>query len=155
MAISAKPGLDSVEYYMVGISRLPGWEKPIKLSSNESVLGMSPAAVEAAQQAIINGHLYPEVDTEALAENLADRYQLDPARMAFGPGSDEVLQRVVNTFAGPGEELVHSKNAYMQFPIYAMVAGATPVAADDNDFALFSDVPGACATTDQCGHDGQ
>ena len=39
--------------------------------------------------------------------------------MAFGPGSDELLQRIVNAFAGPGEQLIHSKNAYMQFPIYA------------------------------------
>jgi len=95
---------------------------------------MSPFAVAAAQQAIANSHRYPEVDTEALAEALARRYELDPARMAFGPGSDELLARIVNTFAGPGEELIHSKNAYMQFPIYARLAGATPVAAADRDF---------------------
>jgi histidinol-phosphate aminotransferase len=134
MTIKPKQPLASVEYYMVGISKLPGWDKPIKLSSNESALGMSPAAIEAAQQAIGSSHLYPEVDTETLAEVLAERYRLDSARMAFGPGSDEILARVVNTFAGPGEELIHSKNAYMQFPIYAMLAGATPVAADDRDF---------------------
>lgn len=134
MTITPKEPLASVDYYMVGISKLPGWEKPIKLSSNESALGMSPAAIEAAKQAIQVGHLYPEVDTEALAETLAERYRLEPARMAFGPGSDEILARVVNTFAGPGEELIHSKNAYMQFPIYAMLAGATPVAANDRDF---------------------
>ena len=135
MAISPKQALASVDYYMVGISKLPGWDRPVKLSSNESVLGMSAAAVAAAQRAIATAHLYPEVDTEALAEVLAERYRLEPERMAFGPGSDEVLQRVVNTFAGPGQELVHSKNAYMQFPIYAKVAGATPVAADDDEFA--------------------
>ena len=134
MAIKPKQQLAAVEYYMVGISKLPGWDKPIKLSSNESALGMSPAAVEAAKQAIGSSHLYPEIDTETLSEVLAERYQLDPARMAFGPGSDEILARVVNTFAGPGEELIYSKNAYMQFPIYAMLAGATPVAADDRDF---------------------
>jgi len=134
MTISPKQALASVGYYMVGISKLPGWDKPIKLSSNESALGMSPLAIEAAQQAIQNSHLYPEIDTETLAEAIAARYQLDPAGMAFGPGSDEILQRVVNTFSGPGEELVHSKNAYMQFPIYAKLAGATPVAVDDRDF---------------------
>jgi histidinol-phosphate aminotransferase len=134
MTIKPKQPLAAVDYYMVGISKLPGWDKPIKLSSNESALGMSPAAVEAAQQAIGSSHLYPEIDTETLAEVLAERYQLDPARMAFGPGSDEVLARVVNTFAGPGEELIYSKNAYMQFPIYAMLAGATPIAANDRDF---------------------
>ena len=134
MTIKPKEPLAAVEYYMVGISKLPGWEKPIKLSSNESVLGMSPDAVEAARQAIQNAHLYPEVDTETLAEVLAERYQLEPGRMAFAPGSDEILQRIVNTFAGPGEELIHSKNAYMQFPIYALLAGAIPVAANDRDF---------------------
>jgi histidinol-phosphate aminotransferase len=134
MTISPKQALAAVDFYMVGISKLPGWDQPVKLSSNESVLGMSPAAIEAAKKVIESSHLYPEVDTEKLAETLADRYQLEPERMAFGPGSDEVLQRVVNTFAGPGQELVHSKNAYMQFPIYAKVAGATPVAADDRDF---------------------
>jgi histidinol-phosphate aminotransferase len=134
MTITAKEPLASVDYYMVGISKLPGFEKPIKLSSNESALGMSPAALEAAKRSIHRGHLYPEVDTEALAEALAERYRLDPARMAFSPGSDEILQRVVNTFTRPGEELIHSKNAYMQFPIYAMLAGAVPVSAADRDF---------------------
>ena len=118
---------------MVGISRLPGWDQPIKLSSNESALGMSAAAMAAAQQAISRSHLYPEIDTEGLARALAERYGLDPARMTFGPGSDELLQRIVNVFCGPGQELIHSRNAYMQFPIYAMLAGATPVAADDRD----------------------
>jgi histidinol-phosphate/aromatic aminotransferase/cobyric acid decarboxylase-like protein len=64
-----------------------------------------------------------------LAEVLAKRYQLDPVRMAFGPGSDEILERVMNTFTDPGEEFIHSKNAYIQFPVYAM-----PVASNDNNF---------------------
>lgn len=134
MAISPKQALASIDYYMVGISKLPDWDEPIKLSSNESVLGMSPAAIAAAQQAIEASHLYPEVETESLAQALAERYGLETGRMAFGPGSDELLQRIVNAFAGPGHELLHSKNAYMQFPIYAKVAGATPVAAADHDF---------------------
>ena len=134
MTIKPKETLAAVGYYMVGISKLPGFDEPVKLSSNESALGMSPAAIVAAQQAIGDSHLYPEVDTEMLAEAIGERYDLDPARMAFGPGSDELLGRIVNTFAGPGDELIYSKNAYMQFPIYAKLAGATPVAATDRDF---------------------
>ena len=133
-SISPKPILESIDYYMVGISKLEGFKTPIKLSSNESALGMSPKARAASLKAIDRSYLYPEVDTEQLAEAIGQRYQLHPQRMAFGPGSDELLQRIVNTFAGPGEELIHSKNAYMQFPIYAKLAGATPIAADDVDF---------------------
>lgn len=133
-SIAPKPALETIDYYMVGISKLAGFAKPIKLSSNESALGMSPKAIEASIKSLERGHLYPEVDTEHLATAIAARYQLDPNRMGFGPGSDELLQRIVNTFAGPGQELIHSKNAYMQFPIYAKLAGATPVAAADMDF---------------------
>lgn len=133
MTISAKTGLADIDYYMVGISQLPGFDQPIKLSSNESVLGMSSAAQKAASAAIGSAHLYLEVDTEKLADVLSTRYSLNSDSIAFGPGSDELLQRIVNAFSGPGKELIHSKNAYMQFPIYAKVAGSTPIAADDND----------------------
>ncbi len=129
--IAPKPILESIGYYMVGISKLDAFSKPAKLSSNESALGMSPLALEACKASVRQCHLYPEVDTELLANAIGSRYHLDCTRMAFGPGSDELLQRIVNTFAGPGQQLVHSKNAYMQFPIYAKLAGATPVAADD------------------------
>ena len=134
MTITAKAGLADIGFYMVGISKLPGFEKPIKLSSNESALGMSPGAIEAARGVIDTSHLYPEVDTEHLAITIAGRFGLQPERIVFGPGSDELLQRIVNAFTGPGEELVHSKSAYMQFPIYAKLAGALPIAANDNDF---------------------
>ena len=147
MTICPKEALASVDYYMVGISKLPGWDPPIKLSSNESALGMSPRAIEAAKKAIEKGHLYPEVDTEKLSQTIGKHYHLVPQRMAFGPGSDEILQRVVNTFSGPGEELVHSKNAYMQFPIYAKLAGSKPVAANDRDFHYDVDSILACVNS--------
>lgn len=146
MTIQSKPGLKEIGYYMVGISKLPGFDKPIKLSSNESALGMSPQAIDAARDAAAGAHLYPEVDTERLAVAIGSRFDLEPGRMVFGPGSDELLQRIINTFVGPDEELVHSKNAYMQFPIYAKLAGATAVAADDRDFHYDVDTILGCVT---------
>jgi histidinol-phosphate aminotransferase len=134
MAILPKPGLMEIGYYMVGISKLPGFDKPIKLSSNESALGMSPRAIEAARAVAEDAHLYSEVDTEHLAIAIGKRFDLQPERMVFSPGSDEILRLIVNSFVGPGEELIHSKNAYMQFPIYAKLAGGTPVGASDRDF---------------------
>ena len=113
MNISAKSGLVDVDYYMVGISKLPGFNKPIKLSSNESVLGMSFAAQRAATEAIATSHLYLEFGTKTLADVLGAHYSLSPNLIAFGPGSDELLQRIVNAFCGPGQELVHSKNCLM------------------------------------------
>ena len=128
-----RPGLAGVDYYMVGISRLEGFDRVIKLSSNESALGMSPTASAAARRAMKTGHLYPETDIGVLKQALGSRFGLDRNRIALGAGSDDLLARLVQTFAGPGDEVVHSRNAYMQFPIYAKRAGAIPVAAADND----------------------
>ena len=148
MTITPKATLQSIDYYMVGISSLPGFDKPIKLSSNESALGMSTLALEAARRAAQDAHLYPEVDTDQLAVVLGQQFNLRPERMVFGPGSDELLQRIVNTFVGPGQELVYSQNAYMQFPIYAKLAGATPVAAPDKDFHYDVDAILGCINDD-------
>ena len=141
-----RPGLAEIDYYMVGISKLPGFAQVIKLSSNESPLGASPRALAAASAAMAEAHLYPEVDMERLQETLAQEFGLDPAGIAFGPGSDELLTRLVATYAGPGEEVVHSAHAYMQFPIYAKRAGAAPVAAPDRDFRHDVDSLLACVT---------
>ena len=130
----SKKSLADVGYYMVGISSLPGFDAISKLSSNETAIGPSPRAIRAAQVAMETAHRYPELGTGALPEALAKRFDLDPGRMAFGPGSDEVLLRLISLYSGPGDQVVHSKNAYMQFPIYAMRAGSVPVAADDDDF---------------------
>ncbi len=132
--LTPRPGLQEIDYYMVGISKLPGFERVIKLSSNESPLGASPAAIAAGAEAMQGVHRYPEVDVELLQEALAAHFGLDPARITFGPGSDELLTRLVQTYAGPGDEVIHSQHAYMQFPIYATTAGARPVAAPDEDF---------------------
>lgn len=131
---SSKKSLADVGYYMVGISALPGFSSITKLSSNETAIGPSPNAIEAAKAAMGSVHRYPELTTGALPNALAERFNLDPDRMAFGPGSDEVLLRLIGLYSGPGDEVIHSKNAYMQFPIYAMRAGSIPVAADDDDF---------------------
>ncbi len=132
--VTPRHGLSDIGHYMVGISKLPGFDKVAKLSSNESPLGMSRRAIQAAKAALAQSHLYPEVDTEDLRDAIAGHFGLEPRRIAFGPGSDELLLRLVTCFVGPGDEVVFSKNAYMQFPIYAKRGGAKPVAAADRDF---------------------
>lgn len=133
-ALTPRPGLQEIDYYMVGISKLPGFERVIKLSSNESPLGASLRAMAAAGEVLDQIHLYPEVDMDSLQVALAERFDLNPDCIAFGPGSDELLARIIATYAGPGQEVVHSAHAYMQFPIYARCAGARPVAAEDDNF---------------------
>jgi hypothetical protein len=61
MTIKPKEMLAAIGYYMVGISKLPGFDEPVKLSSNESALGMSLAATAAAQQEV-GDRIHPTIN---------------------------------------------------------------------------------------------
>ena len=66
-SISSKPNPESINCLMVDISRLDGFEKPIKLPCNDSAFWMSPQAIEAGLNSLERSHLYPEVNTDRLA----------------------------------------------------------------------------------------
>ena len=61
-----RPGVLAIEAYVPGESNLPGSMKPIKLSSNETPLGPSPAAVEAYKAAAADLERYPDGQATAL-----------------------------------------------------------------------------------------
>lgn len=107
---------------------------PVLLNSNESALGPSPAAADAAQSALDTIERYPNDAPEQLAAALGDTFELDPARIVVGPGSDELLARVARAYVDHDTELVHSARGYLKFPNYAHANGGVPVAAPDEDF---------------------
>lgn len=59
---------------------------PAVLAANESPLGPSDAAIEAARSAVANVHLYPDADTVALNEAIAKKHGLNPAWIMCGTG---------------------------------------------------------------------
>jgi len=56
--LTPKPWIDAIAPYVPGVSKAPGAAKVFKLSSNESPMGASPAALAAIARAR-DVHLYP------------------------------------------------------------------------------------------------
>ncbi len=106
----------------------------IRIDSNESVYGPSPAAREAAIQAVEQVERYPLDASATLAGAIGRRFALDPARICCGFGSDDLLARLARIYLGPGDELVYPVHGYQKIPNYAHANDAIPVAADDRDF---------------------
>src|SRR3546814_19588135 len=48
-------------------------------------------------------HRYPDASAAALREALAAKYGLDPARVIYGTGSDEILHLAAGAFASVGD----------------------------------------------------
>lgn len=132
--------------YVPGRSTTDDGRTVIKLSSNENPLGTSAAARAAFDAA---GHVlerYPDAGAAALREAIAATYDLDPTRVIYGTGSDEILHLAAGAFAGVGDEIVHVRYGFAVYEIAARRVGAVPVVAPDTDYATDIDAILACVT---------
>ena len=128
--MSARPvprhGVMSIDAYVPGKSAAPAGVKVHKLSSNETPLGPSPKAVEAASTATGKLAYYPDGSTTRLREAIAHKFGLDPARIVCGNGSDELLSLLTMSYIGPGDEAMFCEHGFLVYRIAILAAGGTP-----------------------------
>ena len=110
------------------LQRELGLSRVSKLASNENPLGASPAVQQALLEATREIARYPDGSAHRLKQRLADFHSVDPAQIVVGNGSNEVLELVVRTFAGPGDEVIYDEHAFAVYPLSTRAAGATGVA---------------------------
>lgn len=130
-----KPWIEAIAPYVPGRSSTGDGRKAAKLSSNENPLGTGEAARAAFLAAADSLDRYPDAEATALRAALAAKYGLDPARVIYGTGSDEILHLAAGAYAGQGDEVLFARYGFSVYPIAARRVGATPVEAPDRDFA--------------------
>src|SRR3984893_1972281 len=141
-----RPGILDIAPYVGGEAKIVGVERPIRLASNESALGPSAKAVAAYRALAGEIHRYPDGNADELRQALGRRHGLDPARIVCGAGSDELINLLLRSYAGPGDEVLYSRHGFLMYPIGAQTVGATPVAAPERELttdvdALLERVP--------------
>jgi histidinol-phosphate aminotransferase len=141
-----KPWIMAIAPYVPGRSSTDDGRKVIKLSSNENPLGTSKEAIVAFAEHKLDLERYPDASAANLREAIAAKYDLDPARIIYGTGSDEILHLITGAYAGHGDEVIHVKYGFAVYEIAARRVGATVVAAPDNDYATDVDAILACVT---------
>ena len=118
----------------------------IKLSANENPLGTGAAARAALIAATADLATYPDPGAAKMREAIAAVHGLDPARVIYGTGSDELLHIAASAYAGPGDEILYVHYGFSVYDIAARRVGATPVIAPDKDYATDVDALLACVT---------
>lgn len=144
LAPRPKPWIEAIHAYVPGKSTGADGRALVKLSANENPLGTSPAALAAKAAA---PSLYPDPDAGALREAIGTLHRIDPARIVCGTGSGELLHCAVQAFAGAGDEVLMSRFSFSLYPLLAQKVAATPVMADDDDYAASVDALLANVTT--------
>ncbi|MBS7697525.1 MULTISPECIES: histidinol-phosphate transaminase [unclassified Chelatococcus] len=141
-----RAGILSIDAYVPGKSSVTGVDKVYKLSSNETPLGPSKAAIEAYKHAAATLEHYPDGAATRLREAIGARFGLDPARIVCGAGSDDILNLLTHAYIGPGDEGVYSEYGFLVYKIAITAAGGTPVVAKETDLAASVDALLAAVT---------
>jgi len=130
----ARPAIFEIEPYVPGRSKLPGAGPVIKLSSNETPLGASPAAIEAFRAAAGKLDRYPDGSATALREAIGAHFGLNPDHIVCGCGSDELFHLIAQAYLGPGDEAVFTEHGFLVYKIVILAAGAAPAVAPETAF---------------------
>jgi histidinol-phosphate aminotransferase len=141
-----KDWVKAIAPYVPGKSKTDDGRSVSKLSSNENPFGTSESVREAYRATADSLERYPDAGAVELREALGAHYDLDPARITYGTGSDEVLHMAAGAFAGPGDEIIFSRFSFSVYPIATRRVGATPVVAPDKDYGTDVDAILACVT---------
>lgn len=100
-----------------------GLTKVVKLASNENPLGPSPKAVKAIADALPELHRYPDPLGYDLVQKIAKTWNIPADHIAFGNGSNEVIDVLIRIFCEPRQEKIASfDKAFIAYPICAQAA---------------------------------
>jgi histidinol-phosphate aminotransferase len=119
-----KPGILDIAPYVGGKSVIAGVAEPMKLSSNENALGAGPLARAAYEAAVKNIHMYPDGRAAKLRAAVAEHHGLEPERLIFGNGSDEVFALLNQAYLTPGDNIVTGQYGFLAYRISAKACEA-------------------------------
>lgn len=115
------------KYWSEFVTRLdpytPGEQPAInnltKLNTNENPYPPSPAVMDAMRDAVNDDlRLYPPPNADQFKQTLAEYFQLTPAQVFVGNGSDEVLAHVFNGLFRQPQSILFPDISYSFYPVY-------------------------------------
>lgn len=125
------------------VEREYGISGSVKLASNENPLGPSPRALAVLRERLPELHLYPDGDCFYLKRALAQKLGVEPDRLIFGNGSNEIIELAARTFMRPGDEAVMAEQAFVVYELIVQAVGGkrktVPLKNFTHDLAAMAD----------------
>ena len=126
----------NIEAYKPGKSKFKKLKKIVKLSANESALGMSPKAIKIISNKKLNLERYPDGKSEILRKEISKKYKCNVKKIICGAGSDEVIQMICQLFLKPKDEVVLPQYSFLMYRIYTKIVGAKVLFAKEIKFKV-------------------
>ncbi len=126
---------NSIESYKPGKSKLFKRKSIIKLSANESALGVS-LKVKKELNKKINYTKYPDSKSNALRKKISQRFKCKFENIICGSGSDEIIQIICQLFLKPNDEVIVPQYSFLMYRIYSKIVGAKVILAKEINYKI-------------------
>ena len=126
----------NIEAYKPGKSKFKKLRKIIKLSANESALGMSPKVRKLISNKKLVFEKYPDGRSRNLRKVISKTYKCNYQKIICGAGSDEIIQMICQLFLRPKDEVVLPEYSFLMYRIYSKIVGAKVVFAKERNFKV-------------------
>jgi len=126
----------NIETYKPGKSSIKRFKKVIKLSANESALGVSPRVKKVISNKNLKFFRYPDGKSKELRNQISKKFNCDKEKIICGAGSDEVIQMLCQLFLKPKDEVIVPQFSFLMYRIYAKIVGANVVFSKENRFKV-------------------
>tara|TARA_Y100000591_G_scaffold323264_1_gene340804 strand:+ start:154 stop:1239 length:1086 start_codon:yes stop_codon:yes gene_type:complete len=125
-----------IEAYKPGKSSIKNVKNIVKLSANESALGVSSQVKKILSKKNLNLFRYPDPKSKELRKEISKKFSCDKERIICGAGSDEVIQMLCQLILKPNDEVIVPQFSFLMYRIYAKIVGGKVKFAKEKNFKV-------------------
>ncbi len=122
--------------YKPGRSISNNRKKVIKLSANESALGIGKKVQKILKTFDKKISKYPDSKFKSLTNTISKEYKCNQNQIICGSGSDEIIQMLCQLFLKRGDEVIVPQYSFLMYRIYAKIVDAKVVYSKENNFKV-------------------
>jgi histidinol-phosphate aminotransferase len=126
----------SIEAYKPGKSNIGKIKNAIKLSANESALGVSPKVKKILNDKNLILSKYPDSKAKVLRKEISKKFNCDFNRIICGSGSDEIIQLICQLYLKKSDEVIVPQYSFLMYRIYAQIVGAKVIFSKEKNFKV-------------------
>jgi len=123
-----------IEAYKPGKSNIAKIKDIIKLSANESALGVSPKVSKILNNKNFTWSKYPDSKAKVLRREISNKFNCDFNKIICGAGSDEIIQMTCQLYLKPSDEVIVPQYSFLMYRIYAQIVGAKVIFSKEKNF---------------------
>ena len=127
------------EVYKPGKSNLSKNKEVIKLSANESALGISSRVKKILKKKNLKISKYPDSKCRDLRKIISKNFNCKYNKIICGAGSDEIIQMLCQLFLKPNDEVIVPQYSFLMYRIYSKIVGAKVIFSKENHFKVSVD----------------